>query len=117
MMLEEDKRYVTRTLQIVHKTQKNGRYYIGQLLERKDWKLEFESNGECVTHTNRQSVIEQITARQSNHGIYSDFELSVIRSEDKKGTCTINKVYTAIQLKIKEKKDRLNNCLGISQYL
>lgn len=111
MMLEEDKTYVTRTLQVVNKIQKNGLYYIGKLLEQKNWKLEFHRNGECTTFADRQSIIEKVTAKQDNHGIYSDFELSIIRDEDKTGTCTIHGVNAAIQLKIKTKEDKLIFCL------
>ena len=111
MKLEEDKLYVNKRLQVVHKIKKNGHYYVGKLLEKKDWILEFESNGECVTCPRRQSIIEKVTSSQLEHGIYSDFELSVIRYEDKIGTCTVHGVHSEIQFKIKTKKERLNNLL------
>jgi len=111
MKLEEDKTYVTRTLQVVHKIQKNGYYHIGKLLEQKNWKLEFHQNGECNTYPYRQSIVEKVTAKQSNHGIYSDFEISLNRLKTKPGTCTIfNHVATKL-FPIRYKRESLDNCL------
>ena len=118
MILKEDKRYVTRNLGIVQITIGNRNELLGILIESKNSITKYNENGKSShVSSRRKDIIEEITAKQSNHGIYSDFELSIIRAEDKIRTCTIHGVHAHMQLKIKEKKNRLNNCLRILQYL
>jgi hypothetical protein len=120
MILKENERYVTRKLQIINIVRSSSDYVYGHAIEFKNinQKLTYKYDGKSVDKTTiDRNIIEEITAKQSNHGIYSDFELSIIRAEDKIRTCTIHGVHAHMQLKIKEKKNRLNNCLRILQYL
>jgi len=117
MILEEDKRYVTRTLQIVHDTYKNGKYYIGKLLEKNNWLIEFNKSGICITHPSTQSIISEITASEESNGIYSDFEISLNRTKIKLTTCIIvNDIGLDYLFDIKNKRRYLDNCLNKSDF-